>query len=879
MSKNKLEPLVQSLLFSKRTIWVTLFVVITAVMGYFVSQLRIDASFEKNIPLKHEYMQTYLKYQDEFGGANRVFIALEAKNGDIFTEEFFNALRQTDDAVEGIEGVNQSQVQSLFSPSVRYLEASEQGLEGGPVIPADFEKIDKDLAFDKVKENILKAGIRGRLVGTNFDSAMISAQLFSEYNDPNAELEIDTSGNAMSQMVKTDYVDVANQLEQLRTDIEAKYPSVEVHIIGFAKMIGDVSDGASNVIFFFLIAFLITALLVFWYSRSFKLTLLPLLTSSIAVIWQLGILTALGFGIDPMSILIPFLIFAIGVSHGVQMINGVQHNVGKGLKVYDAAIVACAGLIVPGGVALLSDTIGFLTLQLIEIDIIRELAITASIGVAVLILTNLILLPLLISYANFDKSFVEGVQKREKSHEVLWYKLAAFARKPWAIVIVVTAVVLGFVGYWGAKNMKVGDLHAGAPALKQDSVYNLDTQYVTNKYAIGTDVISILAETQQDGCTFYNIMETIDDFQWQLANVEGVQSTLSLPQVSKIVNGLLSEGNLKWKMLPKDEAVLPYTIARVETSTGLLNSGCSVMPVMVFLEDHKVSTIERVIGSVKSFQKDYLIAEKANVFSIINSSMGDSSSNGNKWLDGDSLKSVIGPVLDDYAALPYDEESSPKPAVTDYIAQQLKGSADISKEQLSEIQSVLKQELPNTGFKPVKFRLATGAVGVMAATNEAVEAAQIPMMVWVYLAVTLLCLISFRSIRGTICVVLPLVVVSLLAQALMTWLDIGLTVATLPVIALGVGIGVDYGIYIFSRMVGFIREGKSVSEAYFETLKLTGNAVLFTGLTLAIGVSTWIFSALQYQADMGIMLTFMFLVNMLGAIFLLPALACLLYRR
>ena len=213
------------------------------------------------------------------------------------------------------------------------------------------------------------------------------------------------------------------------------------------------------------------------------------------------------------------------------------------------------------------------------------------------------------------------------------------------------------------------------------------------------------------------------------------------------------------------------------------------------------------------------------------------------------------------------------------MTEQLAESSDISAEQVTEIEATLKEQLPPSGFKPVKFRLATGAVGVMAATNEAVEAAQVPMMIWVYLAVTLLCLISFRSVRGTICVVLPLVVVSLLAQTLMTWLEIGLTVATLPVIALGVGIGVDYGIYIFSRMVGFIRAGRSVSDAYFETLKLTGNAVLFTGLTLAIGVSTWIFSALQYQADMGIMLTFMFLVNMLGAIFLLPALAALLYRR
>jgi predicted RND superfamily exporter protein len=167
----------------------------------------------------------------------------------------------------------------------------------------------------------------------------------------------------------------------------------------------------------------------------------------------------------------------------------------------------------------------------------------------------------------------------------------------------------------------------------------------------------------------------------------------------------------------------------------------------------------------------------------------------------------------------------------------------------------------------------------MAATNEAVSEAQYPMLIGVYLAVIILCLISFRSIRSTLCIIIPLALVSVLAQALMTWLGIGLTVATLPVIALGVGIGVDYGIYIFSRMLDFIRDGESISESFYKTLNLTGNAVFFTGVTLAIGVSTWIFSDLQFQADMGILLTFMFLFNMLGAVILLPALASILYRR
>ena len=118
---------------------------------------------------------------------------------------------------------------------------------------------------------------------------------------------------------------------------------------------------------------------------------------------------------------------------------------------------------------------------------------------------------------------------------------------------------------------------------------------------------------------------------------------------------------------------------------------------------------------------------------------------------------------------------------------------------------------------------------------------------------------------------------SVVAQALMTFLQIGLTVSTLPVIALGVGIGVDYGIYILSTMVVRLRSGDSVQSAYLEALKERGSAVLFTGITLAIGVSTWVFSSLKFQMDMGILLTFMFIVNMLGAIIVLPAIAKLLW--
>jgi predicted RND superfamily exporter protein len=133
----------------------------------------------------------------------------------------------------------------------------------------------------------------------------------------------------------------------------------------------------------------------------------------------------------------------------------------------------------------------------------------------------------------------------------------------------------------------------------------------------------------------------------------------------------------------------------------------------------------------------------------------------------------------------------------------------------------------------------------------------------VYICVAVMCMITFRSWAATLCIVLPLVLTSVLGNALMAFMGIGVKVATLPVVALGVGIGVDYGIYIYSRLESFLRAGLPLQEAYYQTLKSTGKAVLFTGLC---------------QADMGLMLTFMLLWNMFGALWLLPALARFLIK-
>lgn len=762
---------IESFVFRYRMAVVALFLLTTLFLGFQASQLKLDASFTKNIPLNHEYMQNYMKHSNDFGGANSVLVAVCDKNQTIYNQDFFDTLKNVHDQLFFINGINRALVKSVFSSSTRFTEIVEGGFAGGPVIPADFNSSNPE-ALKKVASNIDKAGIVGGLVSGDFKCAMVSGQILEL--DPNTGEKLSTLAFA----------------EELENQIRKPFENdrISVHIIGFSKMIGDVADGAKDVVFFFAIAMAITAILVFFFCKSLMLTVLPLLCSVVAVIWQLGLLTLLGFGLDPMSILVPFLVFAIGISHGVQMINSLGKEVVAGASVKMAAQSAFKTLLIPGGVALLSDTIGFMTLLVIDIGIIRELAITASMGVAVIILTNLILLPVLMSFLKLDQKYKDKFAGKEARSDKMWNTIASCSSPKVAVVILVVTMLLFGFGWVESLKMKIGDLHAGAPALHEESRYNQDTFLITDKFAISVDYLSILVETEADACSSYEVMSAIDSLQWKVSNIAGVQSAVSLASVAKIVNAGYNEGNPKWRVLPRNQATLVQDISLVPTSSGLLNGNCSVMPIILFMQDHKAETITAVVDAIKKFRQEY---------------------------ETDTLK----------------------------------------------------------------FKLASGPVGVMAAQNEAVSDAQKPMMVYVFGAVILLCLVSFRSLRATLAVVIPLYVVSVLAQALMTYLKIGLTVSTLPVIALGVGIGVDYGIYILSTMSSKLKAGMAVRQAYFEALKERGSAVLFTGATLAVGVSTWVFSSLKFQMDMGILLTFMFIVNMMGAIIVLPALAALFWRK
>lgn len=761
--------IIERALFNNRLVVVILCAIVTALLGWQATKLQLNASFEKTIPSHHPYIQNYLQYQSELSGlGNSVRIAVANPQGSIYDANYLRGLRGLSDEIFLLPGVDRMKMKSLWTPSTRWVGVTEDGLEGGPVIPDGYDESPGSLA--DLAANIARSGEIGQIVALDSRSTVIIVPLLARTPD----------GQLLS------YAAFSEKLDELRAKYEQQ--GLEIHITGFAKLVGDLIDGVRAVLMFFALAVAIATAMVFWYTRCLRSTLLVVAASLVAVVWQLGLLPMLGFALDPYSILVPFLVFAIGMSHGAQKMNGIMQDVGRGMHKQVAARFTFRRLFLAGLTALLADVVGFAVLLVIDIQVIRELAIAASLGVGVLIFTNLILLPIMLSYTGVSAAAAERSLRGEATggdKHPLWAFLDCFTQRKWASVAVIAALIMGVGGFAVSTQLKIGDLDPGAPELRADSRYNRDVAFMNQAYGASSDVLAVMIKTPEGACSQYATLNKIDALEWQLRQLDGVEETNSLALLNRRMLVSLSEGNPKWyEFLPNQDMLNTVTAG---APRGLYNDSCSLLTLYVYLRDHKADTLARVVDHVEAFARD-------------------------------------------------------------------------------------------NNTEDVQFLLAAGTAGIEAATNIVVKDAWRQMLFLVYGAVVILSFITFRSWRAVVVAVLPLMLTSVLAEALMVALGMGVKVATLPVIALGVGIGIDYALYILSVTLAQLRAGKSLSEAYYSALIFTGKVVMLTGVTLAIGVITWIASPIKFQADMGLLLAFMFLWNMLGALILLPALAFFLLK-
>jgi predicted RND superfamily exporter protein len=784
-SGNRLERAI----FNNRLIVIVACAIVTVVLGYIAAtRLVLNASFEKMLPQSQPYIKNYLEYQKDLRGlGNALRVVVENTDGDIFDPQYLEVLKQVNDELILTPGVDRAWVKSLWTPAVRWTEVTEEGFQGGPVMPDSYNGSPQTV--EQLKQNIAKANIVGSLVANNFKSSMIFVPLLDKEAGTGKPIDYQGLSRVLDDKIRAKF-ELARNLDKVRADRET--PKVKIHVIGFAKVVGELIDGLVKVMMFFAIAALIATAIIFAYTRCVRSTALVIACSIVAVVWQLGLVALFGFQLDPFSILVPFLVFAIGVSHGAQKMNGIMQDIGRGTVKEVAARYTFRRLFLAGMTALLADAVGFAVLIVIDIPVIRDLAMTASLGVAVLIFTNLILLPVLLSYTGVSPSAAERSLRAEKEEHrgkglgALWLWLDRFTQRRWAIGAIAVAAALTLVGLSISSHLKIGDLDPGAPELRADSRYNQDNAYITANYALSSDQFAVIVKTDKEGCLKYPTLVEADRLAWFLKQVPGVQTTVSLVDAVRQITAGSFEGSPKWLTINRNQDVLNYAAQQSSVNNpDLFNTACSVMPVIAYLSDHKAETLQRVVDAASDFAQKHSGPDRT-------------------------------------------------------------------------------------------FLLAAGSAGIEAATNIVVKKAWVQMLLYVYAAVIVLCFITFRNWRAVVVAVVPLMITSVLCEALMVLLGIGVKVATLPVIALGVGIGVDYALYLLSVQLAAQRAGLPLQEAYKRAVEFTGKVVALVGVTLAAGVITWAWSPIKFQADMGILLTFMFVWNMLGALILIPALSCFL---
>jgi predicted RND superfamily exporter protein len=761
--------LVERLLFNNRPIILLLCLLTTIFLGFEATRVQVNASFEDMIPSHQPFIVNFYKhYADLQSQGNAIEIAVQANQGNIINARYLETLKELNDQIYLTPNVDRAFMSSLWTSNTRWVSVAD-GLTDGPVI--DTGAYDGSPAqLNVVAQNIFRTGQVGELVSNDFSSSMVYIPLL-QYDGLTGK--------------QINYGQLAETLDAMRVKYAQK--GVTLHIVGFGMVVGDMINGIGKVLIFFGISAIIATGMLFWFTRCVRSTLLVVTASIVAVVWQMGFLPLLGYDLTPYSVLVPFLVFAIGMSHGAQKMNGVMQDIGRGAPPLVAARYTFRRLFLAGFAALVCDAASFAVLLTIRITAIQQLALLSSIGVGILIFTNLIMLPMALSYTGVSKKAAarslrnDGVADERVDHP-LWNFLDKFTRKEYAILAIAVAVVLGGIGLTVGRNVQIGDISPGAPELRQNSQYNRDNAYILQHYSTSSDKLVVMIDTPPGGCLGYSMLYAADNLQWQLDQMPQVESTFSIGSVAAQLSMLTTENAPKWYEVVKNQGLLDDFVPQLTAKVA--SFGCDFVPLYVYLPDHKAATLNAVINKVQKFIK-----------------------------------------------------------------------------------------APANQSSDFKISLVGGNAGIDAATNIVIEQANKMMLALVYSTVILFCFIVLRSWRAVLCAVLPLVLTSILAQALMVWLGIGIKVATLPVMALGVGIGVDYALYVLGIVMKQMRDGATLSHAYHRTLLFTGKVVLLTGFTLAVGVITWAFAPIKFQADMGVLLAFMFLWNMLGALVLLPSLA------
>ncbi|MEI6126095.1 MAG: MMPL family transporter, partial [Pseudomonadota bacterium] len=592
-----------------------------------------------------------------------------------------------------------------------------------------------------------------------------------------------------------DYDKAFDALSRIREKTED-----ENHIISIAgepMHLGFIKYHVDQVLYILIVTVLAMVIMLYIYYRSKRAMFVPVMTSATSAIWGLGFMAMLGYNLDPLIIILPFLISLMTARHSIQLVTRYMEEFGKTGCVKEASKNIIQSMLIPGLASIVTDALGIALVALAVIPALVNMAIVCSFWFLATTIMSLVMTPVVLSYIPSSERFVQQVNMalRVETQDYRYKFLNLLGhwipqRGKWYVVA--ATILLTSVGWVYAAQIQIGDFFPGSSILWPFHRYNKDAFRITFSMPLLNPLYVIIEGDTGQFVTQGSTLREMNNFQRYMAKHDRVMFTYSI--ANTLPGFLMSsyEDDPQWNHLPKDDRTLSFIARRLVyagepgTWDQYIDMEDKNANIVIYCRDKMPATAESIIAYIK-----------------------------------------------------------------EYIA---------------------KTPGPPGG----KYTLAGGAVGVQAAVREVIADSQLWNLILALGGVFFFCAITFRSLMAGLLLTIPLAISNVLTFALMGAYHIGLTVNTFPVSSVGIGIGVDYGIYYIGRLLEEREKGYDLSTVVCNGLTSNGRSIIQIATTLTIGLGLWVFSPLKFQAEMGALLAILLLLNMLGALLLVPAMICIL---
>jgi hypothetical protein len=759
----------------RRRFLVLLFILlITLFFGYQIKGLRVSTDFDDLLPQNHSYVKMHNKFRDIFGGANFLVIMLSVKEGDIFNRATLKKLKHITEELEGIPGVDRYKITSIASRKIKDPRYTEWGLKSRPLMHPNIPEDEEDMK--QLKNAIFSNEMYyGSYVSYDTKHTLIFADFFEK---------------------ELDYKIVYKELERLRSETEDE--NTVVSIVGHPMHLGIVANMINMMNLIMAGTALLMPVLLFIFFRSVWAGMIIPLSGIVSGIWGLGLMVLLGYNLDPLIFVLPFLVSIMAFRHSLQLYNRYYEEFEKTNDQLESVRVIIEKMFMPGMTSIITDAFGIAIIGITAVPMLQKMATVCAFWSVATVIIGLIMTPVLLSYIPISHRFRQHMEKQrlqDKERKGFANRFADWLG-PWLIgrgryyVVIIILFVLVFSWYWSEK-LIIGDAQVGSNLLWPNSRYNIDSERINRNQPLINPMSIVVCGERKDAVQNIRVLEDLENFSSYMAKNSGAVYIQNILNYIKTIGQKIHEDDPVWKTLPGNEAMANYFFY-VASTTGDPGD----MDKFVDYEDRNTNII---------------------IF----------------------FKDKTGPTIQKAIA-----------AADKYI----EGVAD-----LGEV---------------AHYEMAAGVIGIEAAINECVADKQLQTLLIALLGVFLFCSLNFRSFKAGIILVVPLALSNFMAFAYMAINQIGLTISTLPVSAVGIGLGVDFGIYLLARYEEEkkLNHSGSLESALIRTIQTYSKSIINIAVTLCLGLMVWLLSGLKFQAVMGLMLAIILFLNCLGAIFLVPVL-------